>query len=151
MEASFDLWKAEKVYYPSAIRETTSASSEAVSVSQEVEAAQLEAAQLKAAQLEAAQLEAAQFVPTPDEPAEGGEPHGVTETPEGLNLEVPQEAAKSTVSAQVSDAEEPTLLVQPLQTIPLADVSKGLEANPAQPPQEGDVSQGPKANPTQPP
>ena len=64
----------------------------------------------------------------------------MTETPEGLNLEVPQEAAKSTVSAQVSDAEEPTLLVQPLQTIPLADVSKGLEANPAQLPQEGDVS-----------
>ena len=84
MEASFDLWKAEKVYYPSAIRETTSASSEAVSVSQEVEAAQ---------------LEAAQFVPTPNEPTEGGEPHGVTETPEGLNLEVPQEAAKSIVSA----------------------------------------------------
>ena len=31
VEASSDLWKAEKVYYPSAIRETTSARSEAVS------------------------------------------------------------------------------------------------------------------------
>ena len=75
----------------------------------------------------------------------------MTETPGGLNLEVPQEAAKSTVSAQVSDAEEPALLVQPLQAIPLVDVSKGLKANPAQPPQEGDVSQGLEANPSRPP
>ena len=61
----------------------------------------------------------------------------MTETPGGLNLEVPQEAAKSTVSAQVSDAEEPALLVQPLQAIPLADVSEGLKANPARPPKKG--------------
>ena len=64
---------------------------------------------------------------------------------------MPQDAAKSTVSAQVSDAKEPALLVQPLQAIPLADVFEGLEANPAQPPQEGDVFQGPEANPAQPP
>ena len=75
----------------------------------------------------------------------------MTEIPRGLNPEVPQKAAKSTVSAQVSDAEEPALLVQPLQTIPLADVSKGPETNPAQPPQEGDVSQGLKANLARPP
>ena len=43
----------------------------------------------------------------------------MTETPRGLNPKVPQEAAKSTVSAQVSDVEELALLVQPLQTIPL--------------------------------
>ena len=73
------------------------------------------------------------------------------ETPGGLNHEVPQEAAKSTVSAQVFNAEESTLLVQSLQSIPLADVSKGLEANPAQPPQEGDVFQGLEANPARPP
>ena len=125
MEASSDLWKAEKVYYPPAIRETTFASSDAVSAPQEAEAAQ---------------PEVAQFVLTPNEPTKGGELHGVMETPRGLNPEVPQEAAKSTVSAKVSDAEEPALLVQPLQAIPLANVSKGLEANPAQPPQEGDVS-----------
>ena len=63
----------------------------------------------------------------------------MTETPEGLSPVMPQEAAKSTVSAQVSDAEEQAFLVQPLQAIPLADVSKGLEANPAQPPQKGDI------------
>ena len=53
---------------------------------------------------------------------------------------MPQEAAKSTVSAQISNAEEPTLLVQALQAIPLADISEGLEANPTRLPQEGDVS-----------
>ena len=41
-------------------------------------------------------------------------------------------------------------MVQPLQAIPLADVSEGIEATPAQPSQEGDVSQGPEANPAQP-
>jgi len=115
------MWKAEKVYYPPAIRETTSAHSEVVSAPQETEAAQSEAAQL---------------VPTPDEPTKGGELHGTTGTPGDLNLEMPQEAAKSIVSAQVSDAKEPALLVQPLQAIPLVDVSEGLEADPAWPPQE---------------
>ena len=136
MEASSDLWKAEKVYYPPAIRETASASSEAVSAPQETEAAQSKAAQL---------------IVTPDESTKGGELHEATETPRGLNPEMPQEAAKSTVSAQISDAKEPALLVQPLQAIPLTDVSKGLETNPARPPQQGDVSQGPEANLAQPP
>ena len=44
VEVSSDLWKAEKVHYPPAIRETASASSEAVSAPQETEAAQPEAA-----------------------------------------------------------------------------------------------------------
>ena len=101
MEASSDLWKAKKVYYPPAIREIASASSEAVSVPQEVEAAQ---------------PEVPQSVLTPDEPTKGGELHGATGTPGDLNLEMPREAAKSTVSVQVSDAEEPALLVWPLQT-----------------------------------
>ena len=80
------------------------------------------------------ETEAAQLVLTPDESTKGGELHGVTETPGGLNPEMPQEATKSTVSAQIFDAEESTLLVQPLQAIPLADVSEGLEANLARPP-----------------
>ena len=127
VEASSDLWKAEKVYYPPAICETASTSSEAVSAPQETEAAQL--------------------ILTPDELTKGGELHEVTETLGGLNPEMPQEAVKSTVGAQIFDAEKPALLVQPLQAIPLADVPESLEANPVQPPQEGDVSQGPEANP----
>lgn len=44
VEASSDLWKAESIFYPPAIRETASTSSEAISVPQEVEAAQSDAA-----------------------------------------------------------------------------------------------------------
>ena len=73
VEASSSLWKAEKVYYPPTIRETTSASSEAMSALQETEAAQPEAAQV---------------VLTPDESTKGGELHGVPDIPGGLTLEV---------------------------------------------------------------
>ena len=74
VEASSSLWKAEKVYYPPTIRETASASSEAVSALQETEAAQPEAAQL---------------ILAPDESTKGGELHGATETPRGPNPEMP--------------------------------------------------------------
>ena len=74
MEASSDLWKAEKVYYPLAIRETASASSEAMSAPQETEATQPEAAQL---------------ILAPDESTKGGELHGATETPRDPNPEMP--------------------------------------------------------------
>ena len=136
MEASSDLWKAENVYYLPAIRETASTSFKAVSAPKETEAAQPETAQL---------------ILTPEESTKGGEVHGATETPRGPNPEMPQEAAMSIVNAQIFDADEPALLVQPLQAIPLADVSEGLKTNPAWPPQEGDVSQSPEANPAQPP
>jgi len=61
-------------------------------------------------------------VSTPNEPAEGGELPGVTETHGSSNLEVPQEATGSKVSAKDFHAEEPPLSVQPLQTISPADV-----------------------------
>ena len=116
------MWKVENVYYPPAIRETSLASFEAVSAPEEAETAR---------------LEAALAVSTPDEPAEGGELPRVTETHGSPNPEAPQEAIESIVSAQASYAEEPAFLVQPLQTIPPADVPKGPEANPAQLPKEG--------------
>ena len=60
---------------------------------------------------EAAQSEAAQIIVIPGESTEGGEPHEATEVPGSLNLDMPQEAAKSTVSAQISGAEEPAIFV----------------------------------------
>ena len=63
---------------------------------------------------------------------------------------MPQEAVKSTVSAQISGAEELAIFVQPLQAIPLTDVPKSTETDPAQPSQEGDVSQCPETNPARP-
>ena len=62
------------------------------------------------------------------------------ETSGSSNPKAPQEAGGSIVSIQDSHAEEPPLLVQPLQPISLADVTQGSEANPAQLPKEGDVS-----------
>ena len=135
MEALSDLWKAESVFYPPAIRETASASSEAMRIPQEAEVAQ---------------LEAAQHIVILSESTEGGEPHEVAEALRGLNLEMPQEATKSTANAQISGAEEPAIFVQPLQAIPLTDVPQGTKADLAQPSQERDVSQGSEANPARP-
>ena len=131
MEASSDLWKAESIFYPPAIRETDSTSSETMSDPHEAGATQSEAAQI--------------IVP-PSESIEGGEPHDATEAPGGLNPEMPKEGAEPKVSAQISGAEEPAIFVLPLQAIPPTDVSKSIETNPAQPSQEGDVSQGPEAS-----
>ena len=125
MEVLSDLWKAESVFYPPAIREIASTSSEAMSAPQEAEAAQSEAAQI---------------IVTPSESTEGGEFHAAKEAPRGLNLEMPQEVAPSTVNAQISCAEKPTIFVQPLQVIPLTDVPQGTEAGLAKPSQKGDVS-----------
>ena len=97
--ASSDLWKAESVFYPPAIRETASASSKTMSVPKEAEAAQSKAAQI---------------IVIPGESTEGGEPNEATEILGGLNPKRPQEAAKSMVSAQISGAEELAIFVQPL-------------------------------------
>ena len=135
MGASSNLWKAESIFYPPAIRETASANSKAMSDPHEAGAAQSEAAQI--------------IVP-PGESTEGGEPHAATEAPGGLNPEMPQEVASSAVSAQISCAEKPAIFVQPLQAIPLTNVPPGTEADLAKPSQEGDASQGSEANPDQP-
>ena len=84
MEASSNLWRAEKVYYRSVIRETAPANSETVSALEEAEAAR---------------LEATLAVPTTNELAEGGMLPVVTETRGSSNPEAPQKAAGSIVSA----------------------------------------------------
>ena len=118
MDASSDLWKAESIFYPSAIRETTPASSEVMSDQHETRVTQLEAAQI--------------IVP-PGELIEGVEPHDATEAPEDTNPEMPKEGVEPTVSALIPDAEEPAILVQPLQAIPLTEIPKSIETDPAQP------------------
>ena len=97
VEASSDLWKVEKVYYPSAIRETAPISSEAESAPEEAETAR---------------PEAVLAVTTPNELAEEGELSGATKKKNGsLKLEAPQEAAESTTGAKASHAKEPAFLV----------------------------------------
>ncbi|XP_050264195.1 uncharacterized protein LOC126708443 [Quercus robur] len=99
VDASFDLWKAESIFYPLAIREAASASSEAVSDQHEAGVTQSEAAQIS--------------VP-PGESLKGGKLHDMIEAPESRDPEVPKEDAEPMVSAQIPDAEEPAIIAQPL-------------------------------------
>ena len=87
----------------------------------------------------AAQSEAAQIIVPSGESTDGGEPLDATKAPGGLNSEMPKEGAEPTVSAQIPGAEEPAILAQPLQAIPLAEVPESTDTDPAQPPPEGTV------------
>ena len=64
--------------------------------------------------------------------------------------EMSKEGVEPTANALIPDAEEPAILVQPLQAIPLTEIPKSIETDLAQPSQEGDVSQGPEASPALP-
>ena len=113
----------ENVYYPSAIKETALSSFEVGGVPEEAEAAGIVVATATTA---------------PDEPAKESEPSGAAETGEGLSLETPLRAVESTIEAQAPHAEEPTLLIEPLQVVPLGKGSKDLEITSARLFEDGD-------------
>ena len=113
----------ENVYYPSAIRETALSSSEVGGVPEEAEAAG---------------TVVAVTTTTPDEPAKESKPPGAAETGEGLSLKAPPRAAESMAEAQAPYAEEPALLVEPFQAVPLGEGSKDLEITSAQLFEDGD-------------
>ena len=71
-------------------------------------------------------------ITSPEEPTKESEPFGVAETGEDQNPDAPQKTVESTSDAQASHAEEPALLVEPLQVVPLGEGSKDLEISPAQ-------------------
>ena len=122
VEVSSDLWKVENVYYPPTIRETAPSSSEAKDAPEEAEANG---------------IEATLAITAPDEPTRESELSGATETNEGLNLEVPQKTAESTVYAQALRVEESALLVEPLQTVHPSKGSKDPETASTQLSKEG--------------
>ena len=122
VEASTDLWRVENVYYPPAIKETTPSSSEVRGVPKGAQATRTVAAAATTA---------------PDEPAKESKPSGATEIGEGQSLEVPLRAVESTTEAQAPHAEEPALLVEPLQTVPPGEGSKDLETTFTQLSKEG--------------
>ena len=113
----------ENVYYLSAIRETALSSSEVGGVPEEAEAAGTVVTTATTA---------------PDEPAKESEPSGAAETGEGLSLEAPLRAVKSTVEAQAPHVKEPALLVEPLQVVPLSESSKDLEITSTRLSKDGD-------------
>ena len=95
MDASSNLWKAESIFYPTAIREAASTSSKAVSDQHEGGVTHSEAVQVSV---------------LPGESLKGGKPHDVIEAPKSMDPDVPKEDAEPTVSAQILDAEEPAIL-----------------------------------------
>ena len=117
VEVSSNLWKAERVYYPPAIREDATPSSKVRDALEEVEATG---------------PGAALAITSSKEPAKESDPSGVVETNEGQNPVAPQETVGSTGDASVSHAEGPVLLVEPLQLVPLGDGSKDLETSSTQ-------------------
>ena len=114
VDASSDLRKAENIFYPTAIREAASTNSEVVSDQHERGVTQSEAVQVGA---------------SPSEALKGGELQDVTKAPERMDPEVPKEVAEPVVGAQMPNAEEPAILAQPLQAIPLAVVPKSTNTD----------------------
>ena len=135
VDASSDLWKAENIFYPTAIREATSASSMAVSDQHEEGVTQSETVQVGA---------------SPSEPLKEGELQDVIEASQRTDPEVPKKVVEPMVGTQMPNAEEPAILAQPLQAIPLAVVPKSTNTDPAQSSPEGTVLQGVEANPVPP-
>ena len=122
VEVSSDLWKAEHVYYPPAIKEGAPSSSEARDALEEVEAAG---------------LKAALAVTSSEEPTKESEPSDAAKTNEGQNPDAPQETVGSIGDAPVSHAVGPVLLVEPLQAVPLSEGPKDIKTPPVQPSEVG--------------
>ena len=117
VEASFDLWKVERVYYPFIIREDALSNSEARDVPEEIEAAGPDATLV---------------ITSSKEPAKESDPSGAAEMDEGQNPDASQETIGSTGDAPVSLAEGPVLLFEPLQSVPLGEGFKDFETSHAQ-------------------
>ena len=105
------------MYYPLAIKEDASSSSEAKDAS---------------GQTEVTGPDAALALTSSRKRAEESSPSGVAKTDEGQNPYAPQETIGSTSDTSVSLAEGPVLLVEPLQSVPLGEGFKDLETSPTQ-------------------
>ena len=122
VDASSNLWKAECVFYPPAIREDTTPSSEVRDAPEGVEVVS---------------PSAAPKIISPQVPAKESGPSGMARADEGQGPNAPKETAWSVSGSPVSHIEGPVIVVEPLQSILLAEGSKDPEASPAQPSLEG--------------
>ena len=108
VDASSNLWKAECVFYPPAIREDAAPSSEAQDAPEGVEVASPNAAPEKI---------------SPPVPAKENGPSGMAGADEGQGLDAPKETAGSVSGGPVSHIEGPVIVVEPLQSVLLAEGS----------------------------
>ena len=103
VDALSDLWKADHVFYPLAIRKDATPSSEVRDALKEVKAAS---------------PGATLAITSPEVPAKGQDPNA------------PKETIGSVGDASVSYVEGPVIVVEPLQSIPLGEGSKDPEISP---------------------
>ena len=122
VEALTDLWKAERVYYPPAIKEDATPSFEVRDALKEVEVAS---------------LSAALAITSPEVPAKESGPSGAAGTDDGQDPDAPKETVGFVGDASVSHVEGPVIVVKPLQSIPLGEGSKDPEISPVQLSREG--------------
>ena len=99
VDASSDLWKAECVFYPSAIREDATPNSEVQDALEGVEVAS---------------PSAASEIISPQVPAKGSGPFGVAGADESQDLDAPKETAGFVSGDPVSHIKGPVIIVEPL-------------------------------------
>ena len=131
MDASSDLWKAENIFYPTAIREATSSSSVATGDQPKKRVTQSEGLQVSG---------------SPGKMLKEGEFQDVIKTSQHTDPEVPKEVAEPVVGSQISSAEEPATVAQPPQAIPTSVVPQSADTDPVQPSPEGAILQDAKAD-----
>ena len=110
------------MFYPAAIREDATPSSEVRDAPEEVEAAS---------------PSTALAIPSPEVPAKESGPSGAVGTDEGQDLDAPKETVGSIGDASVSHVEGPVIAIEPLQSVPLDEGSKDPENSPVQLSEEG--------------
>ena len=132
VDASSDLWKAENIFYPTAIHEATSSSSMATGNQPKEGVTQSEGLQVGG---------------SPGKMLKEGEFQDVIKTSQHTDPEVPKEVVEPVVGSQMSSVEEPAILAQLPQAIPLAVVPQSTDTDPVQPSPERTILQGIEADP----
>ena len=132
VDASSDLWKAESIFYPTAIREATSTSFVAMDDQPEEEVTPSEDLQASG---------------SPSKAPKEGELQDVIVIPQHMDPKAPKEVTVPVVGIPVSSMEEPAILAQPPQAIPLAVVPQSTSADPVQPSPEGTILPGVETDP----
>ena len=110
------------MFYPPTIREDATPSSEVRDALEGVEVASPSIA-----------LE----IISPQVPAKESGPSGTVRADEGQGPDAPKETAGSVSGDPISHIEGPVIVVEPLQSVPLAEGSKDPETSPTQPSLEG--------------
>ena len=135
VDASSDLWRAENIFYPAAIREAPSSSSMAEGEQPEIGVIQPEDFPIGC---------------SPSKTLKEGDPPGVLEVSQQIDHEAPIEVTEPVGGSQLPGVEEPTISAKPPQAAPIAVVTKSTVSDPAQPSLVGTIPQSAKADSTSP-